>query len=264
MQPLTRALDVACALAQASNGLTLQQLCNRLPVPAGSMHRLLGVLQEERFVTRAEGSTRYFIGPAAWEIGRNVRAATRSLPKRALGLLPELAETLGLPVHFAELRDGRAVCAWSSGDGHDVPPAPAVQAGSPLPLHATASARALMVDLERYQIRQLLSTAEFTPYTPRTPRGVPEVLERVAFTRTHGYNVAHGEWDGRTWALSASVRGGAGQVIGSVTVATRQTRPALRVARDRVRREVLRTAAAMSAELGWCPAPTAASSPAAA
>ncbi|MDI5940240.1 helix-turn-helix domain-containing protein, partial [Micromonospora sp. DH15] len=64
MQPVVRALQVLQALSGRPDGMTLQELHLALDIPLGSMHRILAVLREQRFVSRSPIDLRYFLGPA--------------------------------------------------------------------------------------------------------------------------------------------------------------------------------------------------------
>lgn len=58
-----RALAVLHALANVTEGLSLQHLATLLEVPTPSMHRLLALLVADGYVVRSSVNRRYFLGP---------------------------------------------------------------------------------------------------------------------------------------------------------------------------------------------------------
>ncbi|MFF4420371.1 IclR family transcriptional regulator [Streptomyces sp. NPDC001549] len=246
MQLVKRALGVVTALSQESAGLTLQQLADRLEIPEASMYRLLAVLKEEHFVTRAEGSRRYFAGPAAWEVGSSTRRSGH-LAERSSGVLAELADTVGEPVLFTELVGRNAVCTGRFGPEREAPLSARV--GRTLPFHAATAARTLLVGMEEHRIRRLLCGSDFARYRPRTPRGVHDVLHHLFLARRNGYGVSYDEYDQGIWAVSAPVRGGTGHVLATVTTAGSEHRMN-QAARRRARQLVLEAAHTLGSELG--------------
>ncbi|MGX9887320.1 IclR family transcriptional regulator [Streptomyces sp. NPDC002276] len=254
MQLVKRTLNVLEVLSQERDGLTFQQICDRLDVPIASMHRLLAVLREQQFITRSETSRRYFIGLAAWEIGTSAKKGVVSVADRSHRELSHLAEEAREVVLLSELSGNQAVCTarvnGNSGTGIST------QVGKTLPIHATSAGRTLLADMPAHQVRRLFAEHEFTPFTSRTPRGVHEVLQHLLLTRRHGYGVSYDEFESEVWSLSAPVRDGSGQIQASVTVVALGSHVEHGGTRDRIRSLVLESADLLAADLGSsAPAP---------
>ncbi|MEV2263101.1 IclR family transcriptional regulator [Streptomyces anulatus] len=248
MQLVRRALLVVGRLAQRRDGATIQELCDALDIPGASMHRLLAALEEEQFISRHRHSRRIFLGPAAADVGL---AARRVAPIGPLlrDRLAELAAQTGEAVLLTELLDNRAICTFRCGG--ELMEQLSVAVGSTLPLHATAEARTLLIDMSRPEIARLLAGSDLTGYSPRTPRSVSEVFTRVALIRQHGYGVSYDEFDAGIWSLAAPVRNGVGQVVATVAVATAEARVGRPALIDNLRAAVLAMTRAASAELGY-------------
>jgi DNA-binding IclR family transcriptional regulator len=248
MQVVVRALAVLRTLAPRTEGLSLAALADELGVPPGSMHRMLGVLEAEHFVTRSPSNRRYFLGPAARQLAEenSRRHALLVTPHRAL---TAAAHASGETVFLTELVGDRAVCVALVESEH--PLRMFVRIGQEMPLHAAASARTLLADLDTDDVRRLLATRPLRAFTDETFTEPEQVLDHLAVVRARGYDVCDDELDRGVWAVSAPVRGSTGRVVASTTLAA----PAYRVA-DADRRQECRTtvetaAAAMSADLGW-------------
>lgn len=248
MQPVVRALAVLRALAPNPNGLTLGELADGLEVPAGSMHRILAVLEREQFVTRSPSNRRYFLGPAARQLAdENARGhALLVTPHRALSTV---ASASGETVFLTELVGDRAICVSLVESVH--PLRMFVRIGQDMPLHAAASARTLLAYATEQDARRLLASRPLHAFTEDTLTDVDAVVDHLTVVRARGYDVCDDELDRGVWAVSMPVRTSTGRVAASVSLAA----PAYRVAepeqRDRMRELIATAAEAMSADLGW-------------
>lgn len=248
MQVVVRALAVLRTLAPTATGLSLGQLAERLDVPQGSMHRLLAVLESEQFITRSPSNRRYFLGPAARQLAEENahQHATLVTPHPELS---RAAERSSETVFLTELVGDRAVCVSLVESKH--PLRMFVRIGQDMPLHAAASARTLLADLDPDEVRRLTEAQSFTVFTDETCTDVATLLEHLTVVRARGYDVCDDELDRGVWAVSAPVRASTGRVVASVTLAA----PAYRVAKSERRDQALQTvreaAQAMSRDLGW-------------
>lgn len=248
MQPVVRALSVLRTLAVHPEGMSLSKLAQTLDVPQGSMHRLLGVLEDEEFVSRSPSNRRFFLGPAARQLNdENARHHTLLVP--AHPALAEAAGKCGETVFLTELTGDRAVCVSLVESTH--PLRMFVRIGQEMPLHAAASARTLLADLPPDQARRLLTARELPAYTVGTVTDPDELMNLLTLIRARGYDVCDDELDRGVWAIAAPVRASTGRVVASVTLAGPSHRVTEPHHRDRYREVVFDAATAMAADLGW-------------
>ncbi|MGW8827388.1 IclR family transcriptional regulator [Streptomyces massasporeus] len=241
-------LLVVDRLAQNRDGVTFQELCDELDIPGASMYRLLSVLEAEQFILRHQDNRRYFLGPAASDVGLAARGGVSSVAHQLGDWLAGLTATQEDAALLTEFIDDTAVCTLRHGGG--ALEGLSADTGRPLPLHATAEARTLLIDMPRYKVTRLLAESEFTLYRTRTPRSVDEVVKRVALIRRYGYGVSYDEFDAGIWSLAAPVRNGAGRVVATVSVATTEARMGRPGVIDGLRKRVCEVALRMSADLG--------------
>ncbi|MFI5911842.1 IclR family transcriptional regulator [Dactylosporangium sp. NPDC051541] len=217
MQPVVRTLHVLRAVAFAPNGITLQELSRQLGIPVGSMHRMLKVLATEQFIVRSEASKRYFVGPATRDLvsagGRAATATTIVHPA-----LSKLGAATGETAFITEFVEHRAVCVSLVTGRHRL--RLFVHVGQEMPLHAAASARVLLSDLNDDEAAALLDRRPLLPYTPDTPRTTAEALRRLAVIRQRGYDVCDQELDPGVWAVAAPVRQADGRMCAAVSLAS--------------------------------------------
>lgn len=248
MQPVVRALSVLRELAVHPEGMSLSNLAHALDVPQGSMHRLLGVLEDEEFVSRSPSNRRFFLGPAARQLNdENARHHALLVP--AHPALADAAGQSGETVFLTELIGGRAVCVSLVESTR--PLRMFVRIGQEMPLHAAASARTLLADLPPEQARRLLTVRELPAYTAGTVTDPDELMNLLTLIRARGYDVCDDELDRGVWAISAPVRASTGAVVASVTLAGPSHRVTEPEHRDRCRDIVFQAAEKMAADLGW-------------
>lgn len=248
VEVLVRALDVLNAVASARSGRTLQELHDQLDIPVGSLHRILGTLDQGGYLRRSPVTKRYFVGRAA----RALSGVTGPASARLVQPPPALVEagiTTGETAFLTELVGDVPVCVSIVEAEH--PLRLFVRIGQEMPLHAAASSRAILAHLDEAVARTLLTgSAPLTGYTEGTPREVEDVIRVLKEVRSRGYAVCDNELDPNVWAVSAPIRDGDDRVTSSVTVTAPWARVDDAATREGATRAVLRAADALSAELG--------------
>lgn len=250
MQVVVRALRVVQLLAGSSRGLTLSEISQHLELPVATTHRIAAVLERERFITRSVSNRRYFLGPAARELTSSdlLRESPLVFAHQAVA---NASKKTGETVFLSEFAGDKVVCLALSESTY--PLRLFVRVGQTMPLHAAASARALLAWQPPARIRRLLEGTPLTTFTDETLSTVNEVLAHLAVVRERGYDMCESELDDNVWAVSAPVRSSTDEVVASITLAS----PAQRIARSSERSAaiaiILDAAREMSADLGWVP-----------
>lgn len=249
MKPVVRSLRILRLLSEEAAGMPLGGIAERLDVPLASVHRLLAVLEEEGFVSRAPANRRYFLGPNAQQLARDGAGGTSPLV-RAPAAVVDASRQTGETVFVSELVGGKVVCVALVESSH--PLRLFVRVGQDLPLHAAAAARVILAGLPTADAASLLERSRpFSNFTPGTPREPGEVLERLRGIVEQGYDVCESELDDNVWAVAVPVRDSTDAVIASVTLAAPSQRVADRTRRARALDIVRAAASEMSTDLGW-------------
>ncbi|EST38926.1 hypothetical protein N566_04860, partial [Streptomycetaceae bacterium MP113-05] len=177
MQLIVRALSVLRTVAAADDGHSQRELAALTGIPVGSVHRLLSVLEEQRFLSRSPTNKRYFLGPTATrfaEVHNWWGATTLVQPHPAVG---ELVARAGEAAAFlTELSGERLVCTALS--ERIRPRRLFAEVGQEMPLHASAAARVFLAFQPETVVAAMLRGCPFTSYTRRTPAGASELLAR--------------------------------------------------------------------------------------
>lgn len=252
MRVVVRALDVLRVLSGEHRGLAMGEISQRVEMPLASTHRILRVLEGERFVTRSSSNKRYFLGPAARELAHSDLARESPLvtPHTAVA---EASRTTGETVFLSELVGSRVICLALAESGH--PLRLFVRVGQEMPLHAAAAARVLLAGRPSAEARALLELrTPLVAFTDDTPHTVEQVMDRLGLISKRGYDICHSELDDNVWAVSAPVRSSTDEVVASVTLAAPMHRMETDADREGAKLALLKAAASMSADLGWEPA----------
>jgi IclR family acetate operon transcriptional repressor len=242
VQLVTRTLTVLRHLGEHTQGETLNDLAAALRIPSPTLHRLLSVLISEDFVVRSSDK-RYALGPAALSLANGARPLTEV----ARAHLQDLARMTQETVFVTELIGDRAVCvALVEGTR---PLRLFVRVGQELPMHAAASARAILSQLPDAEVARLIGTGPLTSFTPDTPSDLDQVRSHLEVLRARGYDVCDEELDLDVIAISAPILSAGRSAPASVTIAAPRERVSTEV-QDRWAEAVKAAAAATSNELG--------------
>lgn len=247
MQLVRRTLNVLRYLASEPHPAGLVEVAGALEQPQPTVHRLLAVLMDEEFVVRSPDK-KYSLGPAALSLSRG----PRMIGDLARPYMQELTSRTGETSFLTEMVGSRAVCT-ALVDGTRALRL-FVRIGQAMPVHAAASARAILAFLPEDERRTLLATGELIRYTDGTLVTMDAVLAELAEVHRRGYDVCDEELDRNVVAISAPVYGSDGEVRASITIAAPRDRVDASVEEQWIR-DVLLATEGVSRECGYAGRP---------
>lgn len=235
------------ALAGEVPELGLGELAAELGLRKSTAHRLVKVLEEERFVEKSASGVKYRLGSRLIELGR---AAVSRLDLYALAQphLHELVAATGETAHLAVLRDGEVVSVTNVESRQTVRTPATV--GTRSPAHCTSLGKAMLANLPATQIDEFLRQRRLKAYTPKTITLPARFREELGLIKARGYAVDDEEREEGLRCIGAPVRDHAGAVVAAVSIAG----PSYRIKAERTKAlavPVLRAAARISAALGF-------------
>jgi DNA-binding IclR family transcriptional regulator len=240
IQVIARVAEVLRALEHAPEGLSLSEIAVAVGLPKSTVHRLVGALEAETWVTPASaGKVR--LGRGLARLGAATRNALRdAIRPQLMKLHRELEETVDLAV-----LDGASVRFI------DHLPAPhrlrAVSAiGATFPLYCTANGKALLAAMPEDQAVALLP-ARLPPMTPNTIAARKDLMAELEEIRATGVGYDREEHTEGICAVGAVVYDPYGPA-GAISIPM----PAQRFVRsdERVVKALLRTCQQCSRALG--------------
>ncbi len=188
---LTRYATVLDALAAAPEGLTLIEVVRATGLPRGTTHRLLGALRGVGFITGRDGRKVYVLGPRLLRLlhlGQEPAAVEAAAHPLLDGLTARFQETAFLAkLTGREVRSVAMRMPDSESQSY-------VQPGRVMPVHATASAKAIWAYQEDGAVEALLAEPR-ARFTEKTRSGEAELRADLERVRACGFAVCDGELD---------------------------------------------------------------------
>jgi len=193
MQIVERIANILQELSSVPDGLTLSELSEVTGLPPGTCHRLLGGLEDVRLVGRDETSLRWKPGVGLLQIASGLyRSSSTASIDRALEALRDRWQEC---FFVAVLSQDEVICIRSieTSDPHRV--SVTVPLGRRLPLHASASAKAILADLPVEVSRRMLGAAPRPRFTESTRTRIADVERDLVQTRARGYSTCDQEME---------------------------------------------------------------------
>lgn len=188
---LTRYATVLDALAAAPGGLTLIEVVRATGLPRGTAHRLLAALRGVGFIAGRDGRKVYVLGPRLLRLlhlGQEPAAVEAAVRPLLDGLTARFKETAFLAkLAGREVRSVAMRMPDSENQSY-------VQPGRLMPVHATASAKAIWAYQEAGAVARVLAEPR-QRFTEKTRSGEAELRADLERVRQSGFAVCDGELD---------------------------------------------------------------------
>lgn len=223
---------------------SVSEVARELEMPTATTHRIIRALERRSYLTRID--SRYRLGFAAVDLGRRAMASV-DLRARLAPVLRDLARATGETVLlnvYDEIHHG-SLCIDRVEATHDL--RLTIQIGRVTPIHAGASAKAILAFLDEPLIAEALAQplAKLAPGTITDPEALRKDLAAI---RRRGWASSYEENNDDAWGLAAPVLVN-GQPIASVGLAAPAARYSKASLRD-LAKLVLSAARDGEAQLG--------------
>jgi len=199
---LPRYAVVLEALAAAPGGLSLTEMVAATGLPKGTMHRLIAALDDVGYIAPRDGRKVYALGPRLLRL-LQMGMAPAAISDQVRPVLEELATRFKETAFVArlagiEVRSVAMVVPDSEVQSY-------VQPGRVMPLHAAASAKAIIAYQEDGVIDEALSHAR-TAFTDHTHVDPATVRADFAAVRRQGFAVCDEELDPGVLSYACPIR----------------------------------------------------------
>lgn len=242
-----RVLRVLRLLANASQGMTLAQLCAQLGVPKASLHVLLRGLLADNYVQRPD--TTYRLGAESFSLGAALVAA-RSLAIVATPYLNEARARSGETVLIASIDRSAGRLTYTQIVESHKPVRYTVPVGTTRPLFATSAGRVLLAFQEADWTREYLRHAEMRALTDSTVTNRRQLAKLIERIRIDGHATTLAEVTPDVAGFAAPIFQADGHVNAALIIAAPLERG--RAAAERLRDVAIETALQLSRALGHC------------
>lgn len=228
---------------------SVSEIARELEMPTATAHRIVRALEGRSYLGKA--GSRYRLGFAAVDLGRRAMASV-DLRSRLGAVLRELArateETVLLTI-YDESRHG-SLCVDRIETTHSL--RLTIDIGRVTPIHAGASAKALLAFLEEAIVEEILS-CPLERFAPGTITDADALREQLVEIRARGWAASYEENNIGAWGLAAPILVG-GRAVASVGFAAPTARHSDSAVRS-LASLVVRAARESEARLDYSPAP---------
>jgi DNA-binding IclR family transcriptional regulator len=245
-QAIDRAIAILFAFTHDAPEHKMTALSRALNLNKSTVHRLLSALGRAGLVRRNERTGGYRLGPAALDLGARF-LGTLDLRTEARPHLERLAREHGESVNLAVLDGGEAISIDYVIGTNSMQVVSKL--GQRVPIHCSASGKALVLDLDGDALARLLGRQPYTRYTEHTIVTAAELARQATTGRKQGWAFNDEETELGMRAIGVPVRDHTGAIVACISLSA----PSFRMDKARVRllaEASLATAAAISAAIG--------------
>ncbi|MCI2421729.1 IclR family transcriptional regulator [Saccharopolyspora sp. K220] len=178
-----RAIDLVETFAAHTSWLSLADLHARTGFPRSSLHGLLRTLLDAGWLEADSSNTRYRLGVRALICGTAYLDRDPAI-RFATEALEELREKTGFTTHYARLVGNQVIYLETRESDNSTYLSSKI--GRTLPAHATALGKALLAELTREEVAELLP-GPLSALTPNTLVSLEKIHEACATIRERGY-----------------------------------------------------------------------------
>jgi len=217
IQSVERALMILELFDEQNQELRITEISDRLRLHKSTVHSLLKTLQEYGYIDQDEETGKYRLGLRLLERGQMLlqQMDLRSVASR---YLRELSNETGQTVHLVIL-DGKEGIYIDKVEGEKA----AIRysrIGRRVPLHSSASGKALAAFRPDAEIEKLLKNYEFIRQTPRTIRSADVFRKELEEVRRRGYAVDNEENEPGVRCVAAPIFDHSGATAAAMSIST--------------------------------------------
>ena len=244
VQSLARGLSVIRAFDAEHAELTLSDVARRAGITRAAARRFLLTLEALGYV--ASDARAFRLTPRVLELGFSYLSSL-SLPEIVQPHLEALSREVDESVSAAVL-DGSDIVYIARVPTRRIMSV-RITIGTRFPAFATSMGRVLLAGLPDAAADAALTASDLAPLTERTVTDRAALAQELARVREQGWSLVDGELEPGLRSIAAPVHARDGRVVGSLNVSTSATRDSVEHVRDAYLPPLLRTAAAIDAEL---------------
>ena len=226
VQALDRAFGLLKALASTDH-LTLTELALGADMAPSTAHRLLMTMQRHGIVAFDEAAQHWMVGVETFRIGSSFVRHT-NVVQAGRAVMRELMKDTGETANMA-IADNGDVVFLSQIESHE-----AIRAffrpGTRGPLHASGIGKALLAEMPRDEIEQILQKKGLPSFTPNTITSADALFADLDQIRKRGWSIDDEERNIGMRCLAATIYNELGEPVAGVSISG----PTVRMPDDRL------------------------------
>ena len=215
IQSLDRGLTILHAIASSTQPLSLDELARLLRVHRSSAFRFAHTLRRRGFLSCPVGKKDYILGSSLWRISSQYDWGDM-LKKIAARRLQVLATQTNQSAQLAVRARESALILDSANVKNLI--TIAGKPGDLVPLHCTAHGKALLADMDRSQLSDILGTGPLQRFTKTTVKNIDRLSRSLSVIRKRGFAADDGEYQKGLRCFAAPIRLEDDLIIGSIGI----------------------------------------------
>lgn len=219
VQVLDRTFAILSLLGESDRLLGATELGKRLHLTKSTVHRLLAVLEQHRYVERDALSARYRLGLKIAELG-SFASARAGFEKTAKPYVELLAERTGEAAHIGVLGGGEVMSILHAPAPNEAHSPSTV--GRRSPIHCTSLGKAILAFHD--EAEELIRSHRFVVHTPKTIRTAAQFRTELERVRARGIATDDEEFQEGLRCIGAPVCDRAGKAIAAISIAGSRSR----------------------------------------
>jgi DNA-binding IclR family transcriptional regulator len=247
VQSVDRALSILEILSENVSGMGLTEISSKINLHKSTVHRLLGTLISNNFVTQDSVTNKYKITIKLYELGVK-KIATMDILEVSKPYTKALMKSLNEVVHLV-IRDKNDIIYIDKVEA-DNTIRMASTIGRRSPLYCTSVGKSMMANMTNEEIKQIWKTTNIQKLTGNTITDYDMFLKELKLIREKGYAEDDEENEMGVRCIGAPIFNHKGEVEGAISISG----PSIRVTKDKVEafaKEVKKYARLISIELGY-------------
>ena len=247
VRAVDRALSLLSVLHEHGPRLGLAEMSQALALHKSTVHRLLVVLERNRFVERDPRDGRYRLGIRLFELGWTARA-TFDITAQGRPYLERLVEQTGEAAHLCVLHEDQMVSVANVESGRTWRTPFAV--GKRVHPYCTSAGKSVLAYMDADEVEGIVTRHPLRAHTRRTITGLPQLRAELNTVRARGYAIDDEEFEEGLRCIGAPIRDCTGHTIAAVSIAG----PTIRVTSasvPQIAELVMSAAEELSRDLGY-------------
>lgn len=214
-QPLDRTLAVIEGVLSARTAATLTAIAGATGLPIGTVHRIVGQLEERGLLKRALGSRKLLPGPRLVALGARILEAS-AVNDRSHLVLEALARRIEEHCHIGIISGQDVLYVDSARSGQ--PARLHFEPGKRAPVYCTSTGKVFLASLPPDALGEIVELIDFKPFTPRTIRTRTALLEEVSRVRERGWASSNEEFTPGVIGCAVAINARSGEFIAGLGV----------------------------------------------
>ena len=251
VQSIERVATIFDVLAQSSQGISLRELSAKVKLPKGTTHRLLSSLAYYGYVRQTPETKNYHLGLRLIELGNSVLNQL-DIRSQAKPYLKDLSERIKETVHLVILDQYEALYIDKVESNVKQGGLQMVsRVGFRVSLHCSSVGKVLSAHLSENKLDGIIQQKGLSKRTKNTITNSESLKAHLKIVRSQGFAIDDEENEEGIRCVGAPIFNQQGQVIAAISISGPTVRITKKSLQNFLKKEIIKTAAAISRELGY-------------